>query len=117
MTDAVQKLIDWGLTIFAVKLNKSDVRLDIGSPQTHWEALSLSHQHFAGEPPPLIDPIILEKSKNALLDPKPRTNFTTCSKRTGEYLLKRLIQIKLARADWVRLVGTLKTLVITSNPL
>jgi len=46
LTDAIQKLIDWGLNVYAVKLNQDQVRLDIGSPETYWEALSLSHQHF-----------------------------------------------------------------------
>jgi len=46
LTDAIQKLIDWGLNVYAVKLNKDQVRLDIGSPETYWEALSLSYQHF-----------------------------------------------------------------------
>jgi len=46
LTDAIQKLIEWGLNVYAVKLNQDHVRLDIGSPETYWEALSLSYQHF-----------------------------------------------------------------------
>jgi len=46
LTDAIQKLIDWGLNVYAVKLNQDQIRLDIGSPETYWEALSLSYQHF-----------------------------------------------------------------------
>jgi len=46
LTDAIQKLIEWGLNVYAVKLNQDQVRLDIGSPETYWEALSLSYQHF-----------------------------------------------------------------------
>jgi len=46
LTDAIQKLIEWGLNVYAVKLTKGQVRLDIGSPETYWEALSLSYQHF-----------------------------------------------------------------------
>jgi len=46
LTDAIQKLIEWGLNVYAVKLNKNQIRLDIGSPETYWEALSLSYQHF-----------------------------------------------------------------------
>lgn len=46
LTDAIQRLIDWGLNVYAVKLNKGEVRLDIGSPETYWEALSLSYRHF-----------------------------------------------------------------------
>lgn len=45
LTDGIQKLIEWGLNVYAVKLNKDQIRLDIGSPETYWEALSLSYQH------------------------------------------------------------------------
>jgi len=48
LTDAIQKLIDWGLNVYAVRLNPDEVRLDIGSPETYWEALSLSYKHFCG---------------------------------------------------------------------
>ena len=44
LTDAIQKLVDWGLNVCAVRLNPNEVRLDIGSPETYWEALQLSHQ-------------------------------------------------------------------------
>jgi UTP--glucose-1-phosphate uridylyltransferase len=46
LTDGIQKLIEWELNVYAVKLNKDQIRLDIGSPETYWEALSLSYQHF-----------------------------------------------------------------------
>lgn len=46
LTDAIQKLIDWSFNVFAVRLNPDEVKLDIGSPETYWEALSLSHNHF-----------------------------------------------------------------------
>jgi len=46
LTDAIQKLVDWGLKVYAVQLNPNEVRLDIGNPETYWEALSLSYQHF-----------------------------------------------------------------------
>jgi UTP--glucose-1-phosphate uridylyltransferase len=46
LTDAIQKLIDWGLNVCAVQLKDSDLWLDIGSPETYWDALSLSYQHF-----------------------------------------------------------------------
>jgi len=45
LTDAIQKLIDWRLKVYAVKLNRDDIRLDIGSPETYWQALYLSYQH------------------------------------------------------------------------
>ena len=47
LTDAIQKLIDWGLSVYAVKLSKDYVHIDVGSPERFWEALSLSHSFFA----------------------------------------------------------------------
>jgi dTDP-glucose pyrophosphorylase len=46
LTDAIQKLIDWDLNVYAVKLSKSYRHLDIGSPERYWDALILSHQRF-----------------------------------------------------------------------
>jgi dTDP-glucose pyrophosphorylase len=43
LTDAIQKLIDWDLSVYALKLDENYVRLDIGNPQAHWEALQLSY--------------------------------------------------------------------------
>lgn len=48
LTDGILKLIEWGLKVVAVKLEPDEVRLDIGNPESCWEALSLSHQHFQG---------------------------------------------------------------------
>jgi len=48
LTDAIQKLIEWGLNVCAVQLSPDEVRLDIGSPETYWEALSLSYKYFHG---------------------------------------------------------------------
>jgi len=50
LTDAIQKLIDWGLNVYAVKLSKDYRNLDIGSPERYWDALSLSYQHFCRRP-------------------------------------------------------------------
>ncbi len=46
LTDAIQKLVDWGLKVYAVKLDGSYAHLDIGSPERYWEALELSYQRF-----------------------------------------------------------------------
>ncbi|MBN1245723.1 hypothetical protein JXA31_09045 [Candidatus Bathyarchaeota archaeon] len=46
LTDAIQKLIDWGLNVYAVKLDKSYAHLDIGSPERYWDALSLSYNRL-----------------------------------------------------------------------
>ena len=50
LTDAIQKLIDWGLKVYAVKLDESYAHLDIGSPESYWEALELSYQQFCKKP-------------------------------------------------------------------
>jgi UTP--glucose-1-phosphate uridylyltransferase len=50
LTDAIQKLIDWGLSVYAVKLGKDYAHLDIGSPERYWEALELSYQRFCRSP-------------------------------------------------------------------
>jgi len=46
LTDAIQKLIEWGLKVYAVKLDNGYSHLDIGSPERYWEALELSYQYF-----------------------------------------------------------------------
>jgi len=45
LTDAMQKLIENGHTVHAIKLRQDDTRLDIGTPETYWKALELSHRH------------------------------------------------------------------------
>jgi len=47
LTDAIQRLVDEGLRVYALKLDKSYAHLDIGSPERYWEALELSYKHFA----------------------------------------------------------------------
>ncbi len=46
LTDAIQKLVEKGLKVYAIKLDKSYTHLDIGSPERYWEALELSHKQF-----------------------------------------------------------------------
>ena len=46
LTNAIQKLIDWNLKVYAVKLDRTHRHLDIGSPESYWEALRLSYEHF-----------------------------------------------------------------------
>jgi UTP--glucose-1-phosphate uridylyltransferase len=50
LTDAIQKLVDLGLSVYAVKLDESYAHLDIGSPERYWDALVLSYQHFCRRP-------------------------------------------------------------------
>lgn len=45
LTDAIQKLIDTGHRVEAVKLQEDDIRLDIGTPESYWKALELSHRY------------------------------------------------------------------------
>ena len=49
LTDAIQGLIDRGRRVVAVKLNSDEIRLDIGTPETYWEAIKLSHEYSLGE--------------------------------------------------------------------
>jgi UTP--glucose-1-phosphate uridylyltransferase len=46
LTDAIQKLVDWGLKVYAIKLGEDYEHLDIGSPERYWEALELSYKQF-----------------------------------------------------------------------
>ncbi len=46
LTDAIQKLIDWDLKVYAVKLDNTYSHLDIGSPERYWQALELSYNQF-----------------------------------------------------------------------
>jgi UTP--glucose-1-phosphate uridylyltransferase len=50
LTDAIQKLIDWGLNVYAVKLDENYAHLDVGSPERYWDAISLSYQRFCRRP-------------------------------------------------------------------
>ena len=47
LTDGIQKVVDWGLKVHAVPLKEDQLRLDIGSPKTYWEALTLSYNYFS----------------------------------------------------------------------
>lgn len=43
LTDAIQQIIASGREVIAWRLNESDLRLDIGSAESYWQALLLSH--------------------------------------------------------------------------
>jgi dTDP-glucose pyrophosphorylase len=51
LTDAIQKLIDLGQKVYAIKLDNHYKHLDIGSPERYWEALELSYQQICKRPP------------------------------------------------------------------
>jgi UTP--glucose-1-phosphate uridylyltransferase len=48
LTDGIQKLTDWGLKVYAIKLNPRDIRLDIGTIETYWDALETSYHYATG---------------------------------------------------------------------
>jgi UTP--glucose-1-phosphate uridylyltransferase len=50
LTDAMQGLIDSGRKVQAVSLRPNDIRLDIGTPETYWEALDLSYHNSKQTP-------------------------------------------------------------------
>jgi len=45
LTDAIQQLINDGFKVQAVKLRKDEVRLDVGNPETYWDAITASYKH------------------------------------------------------------------------
>lgn len=45
LTDAIQKLVDTRHTVQAIKLGADDIYLDVGTVETYWEALKMSHDH------------------------------------------------------------------------
>jgi len=49
LTDAIQTLIDWGLKVYAIELKPEEIRLDIGNPESYWDALKLSYQYATGK--------------------------------------------------------------------
>jgi UTP--glucose-1-phosphate uridylyltransferase len=49
LTDAIQGLLDSGRNVQAIKLRPDDLRLDIGTPETYWEALELSYRNATSE--------------------------------------------------------------------
>lgn len=44
LTDAIQGVIDRGGKVLAVELQENEVRLDVGTPESYWEALNLSYK-------------------------------------------------------------------------
>jgi UTP--glucose-1-phosphate uridylyltransferase len=46
LTDAIQKLIERGRRVVGVMLKDYELRLDIGTPETYWEAVKTSYEYF-----------------------------------------------------------------------
>ena len=51
LTHGIQKIIDEGRKVYALKLMEDEMRLDVGTPESYWEALNLSYKHLATNPP------------------------------------------------------------------
>lgn len=49
LTDAIQWLIEHHSKIFALQLETDEIRIDIGSPDTYWQALKASYQNQNNE--------------------------------------------------------------------
>ena len=45
LTDAIQILIDSGHKVQAIKLKGDEIRLDVGTPGTYWEAIAVSYRY------------------------------------------------------------------------
>lgn len=46
LTDAIQSLIDAGGEVLAVFLSPDESKIDVGTPETYWEALSISYNRL-----------------------------------------------------------------------
>jgi UTP--glucose-1-phosphate uridylyltransferase len=51
LTDGIQKMIEWGLKVYAVKLPSNGMVVDIGNPESCWEAFKLSYQNLKRSKP------------------------------------------------------------------
>ena len=49
LTDAIEELIRRGLKVRAVQLTKGEFWLDVGTPETYWQALNMSHDSLSGQ--------------------------------------------------------------------
>ena len=50
LTDGIQQMVNWDLSVYTTKVASSEIWLDIGSPDLYWEAQNLSHKHYFHEP-------------------------------------------------------------------
>lgn len=46
LTDAIQGLIDQGLEVIGVPVQRDEFWLDVGNPEAYWQALRMSHEEF-----------------------------------------------------------------------
>jgi len=47
LTDAIQRLIDEKRDVRGILLDRDELRLDIGTPKTYWEAVRISHEYWS----------------------------------------------------------------------
>lgn len=47
LTDGIKQIRNWGLGITAIELQDSDIWIDVGSPETYWQALFQTHEYFS----------------------------------------------------------------------
>ena len=50
LTDGIQKMIDWGMSVYGVIVDRGDVELDVGTPESYWHAQNMSHNNFVRGP-------------------------------------------------------------------
>lgn len=48
LTDGIQRLIELNFRVNAIELRRDEIRLDIGTPETYWEAVQLSYEYAKG---------------------------------------------------------------------
>lgn len=48
LTDGIQRLIDWGLPVYGLRLVNGQV-MDVGTPESYWDALNLSYRLGKGD--------------------------------------------------------------------
>ena len=48
LTDAIQKMIEWGLKVYALKPSEDQFWIDIGTPEMYWRALKISYKLVRG---------------------------------------------------------------------
>ena len=48
LTDGIQRLIDWGLSVYTVRLGEGDAWLDVRTPDGYWRVLRFSYRLVVG---------------------------------------------------------------------
>ncbi|MEM2140958.1 sugar phosphate nucleotidyltransferase [Nitrososphaera sp.] len=56
LTDGIKKIMDWGLRVTASKLARTDLWVDVGTPETYWDAQSSTYNKFKNAKAPEARP-------------------------------------------------------------